>query len=358
MTNQFRNWMFIAMVGVVAYLAASVMQPFVSALLWASALTILTAPLYEKVRNGCERGRFKKSAETIAGLVACLVTILVFVLPFVIVLLGISPQAEGVGATDGSSRSIERTLQNLDQQLASVKASVGASSFSLERTWQENQKEIVSGLQAPLVGVLKSLGVTLFSLGIAILAQFFLLRDGWKLKEGALDLIPLEHAQTERLLQRLTDTVWAVFYGTVLVAMLQGGLIGAAYAYVGLPNWLLLTVLSAVMAIIPLLGAPVVYFPVAFLLLFQGKTQEALIILGFGTMFVSNIDNVIKPFLIGGRSNLHPLPIFFSILGGVFFFGPIGVISGPMLLTITLVVIEALREKTKLPDAPETAASE
>jgi predicted PurR-regulated permease PerM len=189
------------------------------------------------------------------------------------------------------------------------------------------------------------------------LLSFFFLRDGHKVWEATCDLMPMPRERTAKLFQRLVDTVWAVFYGTVLVALLQGALIGGAYAVAGLQNWLVLAVLSFVMAIIPLLGAPVVYFPVAIMLLLQGDTRGALIVGLFGSLFVSNIDNVIKPFLIGGRSNLHPLPVFFSILGGVLFFGPIGVMAGPMTLTLALVVLEEVREQVRQPAETEPRTS-
>jgi predicted PurR-regulated permease PerM len=118
----------------------------------------------------------------------------------------------------------------------------------------------------------------------------------------------------------------------------------------------ILGVIAFLLCIVPLLGSPVIYVPVAIGLFLQGNTTGALGILAFGFLIVSNIDNALRPFLIGGRTNLHPMLIFFSILGGVLLFGPVGVMAGPMLITILLTLFEVLRERMQMPDATEPAS--
>jgi predicted PurR-regulated permease PerM len=133
-----------------------------------------------------------------------------------------------------------------------------------------------------------------------------------------------------------------------LVAIIQGTIMGITYALAGAPNALLLGVLSVILCIIPLLGAPVLYIPSGLIMLANGNTAGAFAVLGVGFLVVSQIDNLLKPFFIGGRANLHPMATFFSILGGVLLFGAVGVMAGPMLLTILIALQHIVRERVRL----------
>jgi predicted PurR-regulated permease PerM len=174
-----------------------------------------------------------------------------------------------------------------------------------------------------------------------------MLRDGERLREPALELIPLERAKAEDVLSKMSQTIHAVFIGVVLVALIQGTISGVAYVVCGVPSPLVWFVATTVLCAIPLLGAPLIYVPMALLLLSQGKTPQAigLLVVGFGV--VSQVDNLLRPFVIGARVNLHPMAIFFSLLGGVLALGPVGIMAGPVLLTILLALQDIIREKNR-----------
>jgi len=326
-----------------------IVQPFLPALLWATVLTILTLPLTGRLQKRFDRVKWLKGdrSETVAALVSTLLTLVILLIPFAMVGFGIFLQLGGVTSSlegNGDKVTFDSVLTQIDASVKPIAQRLGAGDFSVGKYVNENREQLVSSIRQPLTNFVRQGGFTILTIVIALLTQFFMLRDGHRLRQPAIDLSPFDRERTEGLFHRISETVWAVFVGTVLVAIIQGAIIGITYAFVGVPNALLLGVISAVLCIIPLLGAPVVYIPVGLILLAQGKVTEALVILGVGFIIVSNIDNVLKPFLIGGRANLHPVAIFFSILGGVFLFGPIGVMAGPMVLTVLLSVIEVLRE--------------
>lgn len=188
---------------------------------------------------------------------------------------------------------------------------------------------------------------TVLTIVIALLTMFFMLRDGEKLRGPALELIPLPKEKSLAILARVVDTIRAVFVGTVLVAIIQGAVIGVTYYIAGVAGAPLLGIISMMLCVIPLLGAPVIYVPVGLLLLLQGKVWQGAAVLAVGFLIVSQIDNVLKPFLIGNKVNLHPMAVFFSIFGGVLLIGPIGLMAGPMILTICLALIEIVHERLK-----------
>lgn len=329
--------------------AGMMLMPLLGALLWAIVLSVLTSPVYRRIRTRLEKIPIlakKDRHENVASLLVTLGTLLIICIPFVLVGLGIFMQVGGMSQDIAQgSLSPEALVAQLDTAVKPITDRLGVSDFSLVEYVQSNREEIANALRAPIGKFAGQAAFTAFILVIALLSQFFLLRDGHQMKEPALRLLPLPRERSLELLHRVSETVHAVFVGTVLVAILQGALIGATYALVGVPNALLLGVISAVLCIVPFLGAPIIYIPVALMLLFQGKTTPALIILGVGFLIVSNVDNVIKPFLIGGRANLHPVAIFFSVLGGIALFGAIGVMAGPMLLTILLLLLEVVQDQ-------------
>jgi predicted PurR-regulated permease PerM len=341
-------------------LGVALILPFLPALLWAVVLSVLMYPLYrrwERVLSSHERFRDGHGA-TIAGLGTTILTLVIICVPFLLIGIGLFVQLGGVAAdlvAEGSGRviSLDAVLRQVDGALVPILQRLGAGEFSVAAYVGEHREELAQMLRAPAGRLAGQALFTLLTLIIALLTMFFMLRDGWRLREPALQLIPLPRDRSQSILERLAETIRAVFIGTVLVAILQGTVIGIAYAFAGVEHALLLGVVSVVLCIVPLVGAPVLYVPVGVTLFLQGNPQGALIVLLTGLIVVSNIDNLLKPFLIGGRVNLHPMAIFFSILGGVLLIGPIGVMAGPMLLTFVLAIQDVVRERIEL----ETEAS-
>lgn len=330
-----RNHVFTALLLVGVVLCVLTALPFVPALLWAATLAILAKPLAD---------RFKRLGPTGAALLATLVTGLILVVPLVLIGVGLGLQVGDVSERL-QGRSLESLTADLEKALAPLTERVGIEHFDLRKTLQDNGSQIAGAVRPAATKFAVGAATTVVTLVVALLTQFFLLRDGDRLREPAFAFSPLSRAKTEALMDRTAETVRAVFVGTVLVAALQGAIMGGAYWAAGIPNALLLAVVSAVLCVIPLLGAPVLYIPLGLGLLATGNARGAAIVLGVGFLIVSQVDNVMKPFLISGRASLHPMAIFFAILGGTLLVGPIGVMAGPMLLTIVLGLLEALRQR-------------
>lgn len=149
----------------------------------------------------------------------------------------------------------------------------------------------------------------------------------------------------EQLFTRVGDTVHATVYGTLAVAVVQGILGGLMFWWLGLPAPLLWGLVMAGLAVIPVLGAFVVWIPAALFLALDGSWGKALILAVWGSVVVGGIDNVIYPILVGKRLKLHTIPAFMSIIGGLAVFGPSGLILGPVTLTITVLLLEIWRSR-------------
>lgn len=347
--------------GAVLFGCTAILLPFVPALLWAGVLSVLMFPFYRRFRNRWGKTKLLNGdrAETAASLATVAMTILIVMIPLAIIGLGLFAQVGGISTTlagEAGRPAFESILTQADQAIQPFVDQVGGT-FSVKEYVMTHQEELSQALRAPIAKFAGQAGFTILTIVIALLTMFFMLRDGKSLLKPTCDLVPLPHEKTIEILERVAETIRAVFIGTVLVALIQGAMMGLTFLIVGIPNSLLLGVACAIMAIIPLLGTPVVYIPVALLAMSQGKTNEGIIILVVGFGIVSQIDNILKPFLIGGRTNLHPLAIFFSILGGVLLIGPIGVMAGPMLLTILLALVEVVRSWVAVAPQPDPEAA-
>lgn len=385
--GQYKKLGFWALIAVVLVLVAMVLAPFAQALMWSVILSVLTYPLYRRL---C--GKF---SETISALLTIFSTMFLVAIPLGLVGLLVFLQFRGVvddfeskpvaqtvvqqnsgtgienaPVKSGSSvpvpspisdstvvpevstkvvrspamnSSLSRVAKKVDEALAPHLKRFGID-FNVEKYIQEHGPEITQRITGPITRGAASAAVSVVMMVVAFLTMFFMLRDGHKLLNPAVELLPLPEKWTRKILARVQQTIHAVFMGVILVAFMQGVIAGIGYLIAGIDAWLVWGAATVVLCAVPLLGAPVVYVPLALLLLSQGKIWQGIFLLVWGFGLVSNIDNFLRPKYIGERVGLHYIAIFFSLLGGVLAFGPVGLMVGPVLLTVFLELIQYSRE--------------
>jgi predicted PurR-regulated permease PerM len=172
--------------------------------------------------------------------------------------------------------------------------------------------------------------------GLFVMMLFFLLRDGELLRESLRGISPLTRGQETELLTHLTRTVKGVLMSMIVVPVVQGALAFPAFWMLGVPKphlWSLMVVFAAV---IPVLGSPLAWVPVALYLFFSVSATKGIILFVYGSLVISGIDNLIKPIILRNAAQIHTMLAFLSILGGVYAFGPKGLIAGPMVLSLVL----------------------
>jgi predicted PurR-regulated permease PerM len=175
-------------------------------------------------------------------------------------------------------------------------------------------------------------------------ALFFFFRDGERMVRGLRDLLPMEPEHKDVILMRLYDTLSAVVQGTLVTAVAQGFLAGLGYWVLGVPFSVLLGCTTAFFSLIPF-GTPLVWLSVVGYLLFQAEYVRAVLMLAWGTAIVGTADNVIRPLIIGGRTQIPTIFLFFGILGGLQAYGFLGVFLGPALIAILVAFIRIYREE-------------
>jgi predicted PurR-regulated permease PerM len=182
----------------------------------------------------------------------------------------------------------------------------------------------------------------LIGLGVMILAMYYFLADGPAMLHGLLAMSPLEKRYEEQLLQQFAKISRAVVTATLLSALAQGVLAGIGYKLAGMNSVFLLSVLTMFLAMVPFIGATAVWLPCCLWLFLSGHPMAGGFLAIYGLVIVSMVDNLIKPYILHGQSNLHPLLALLSVLGGVRALGPIGIFVGPMAVVFLQTLLKML----------------
>lgn len=184
----------------------------------------------------------------------------------------------------------------------------------------------------------------LFKFLVMHISLFFLFIEGKNIMQVIVDLTPLKTRYENKLIKEFENTIHATIYGYVVTSFIQGVLAAFGFWIAGVSAPLVFGLLTFIMSMVPLIGATAVWLPIAIVYFAQGNTGWGIFIATYGALIISGIDNIIKPLIIQGKAKIHPVLIFFSLLGGIQFFGPIGILFGPVITSLFIACIRIYRE--------------
>ncbi len=177
-----------------------------------------------------------------------------------------------------------------------------------------------------------------------LLYALFLLPGKRALQEGFLNWLPIERARAQHLLSVTIETINANLYGVVAVSGLQGSLAGLALLFCGIQSWFFWGVVAAFASLVPLVGAALVWVPVAIYYLLVGSWGKALFLAIWGVLVIGMADNIVRPWIVSGKTSLSTLTVFFALLGGLNAFGLIGLVAGPLVFTLVITLYRIIEE--------------
>ncbi|MEO7706473.1 MAG: AI-2E family transporter, partial [Thermoflexales bacterium] len=223
------------------------------------------------------------------------------------------------------------------------------------REWIEREVDLDEQVQQVTGEVAKGVrGALQRAMDIAITALvtpfllFYFVRDKYRILRVLEQSVPLSPRESEQVGNNIRDTLGAVVFGTLAVAVVQGTLGGLMFWWLGLPAPILWGAVMAILAILPLFGAALIWVPAAAYLAINGEWDKALLLTAWGTLVVGLIDNLLYPLLVKNRLRIHTVPVFISVLGGVFAFGASGFVLGPLVLAVAMALIDIWRRRMAL----------
>jgi len=318
------------------YLSYRLVYPFIPAIVWATTAAVITHRFSQWV------GRHVKKPDLKA--VICTGTVAVAILLPII------------GAGYVGIQQVARAFQELKTLDVDKKMDHWLKGHpKLQQAWTSLSKELdpekatqwIDRLQPRAVAVLSTQIYVAIQLLLTLFILYFLYRDEQAALDGVRSVMPLSDRETGRLLRRVDDTIHATIYGVLVVSIIQGIMGGTMFALMGIPGAVLWGAVMGLLAMIPYLGAFVVWGPVAAFLAFNGEWGKALILTTYGAMAIGLIDNLLYPYLVGHRLRQHTVMAFFAILGGVNLFGATGLVLGPVILSVTFFLFELWRQRTE-----------
>jgi predicted PurR-regulated permease PerM len=310
-----------------------IVRPFVSSLAWAAALAVLAWPLHRRLAQRIRR-------PTVAAALSVVAIGLLLVVPSGMLIPSVIDEAMG------GYRLVRSQIESNAWDAALLRYEwIGP-------VWEWLRQRVDMSVVLQQVGAfLTELGslavmtsfVGLIEFALTFFFLFFFLRDRDAVLAGIRDILPLSASETDGILHAAGDTIFATVYGKVVVGIVQGILGGLMFWWLDLPAAWFWGIVMALLSVIPLLGAPLVWLPAALFLLLDGQWVQAIIMAVWGAAVVGLADNLLYPVVVGRYLRLHTVPMLVSLIGGIVVFGAVGFFIGPVVLAVTIALLEVWR---------------
>lgn len=316
--------LFLITVGIVV-VCALMLRPLVPAITGAVVLAIVTQRAYQWIASR-QRNATLAAAFTLILVILCIITPAIFLARN----LGHHLLAVMHSVQNGTAEQAFHTFLNRSPHIA---AALHYSTHNVNlRLAIEKGAGVVAAKSARFLG--GSL-TTAAQIIIMLFLLFFLYRDRDRGLSALRSILPFNDDEMDYLLSRIAETIRVTVLGRFVVAGAQGVVAGITFASLGISGASVLGIMTGIFAVVPSFGAFVVWLPVAIYLAATDHWIRAVVLVSIGALIISTLDNVLYPILVGTRLRLHTVPMFLSILGGVWLFGISGLVIGPVVFTLT-----------------------
>jgi len=191
-----------------------------------------------------------------------------------------------------------------------------------------------------LTGAITNLTDLTLAIILIPFTMYYLFKEGDTVLDEVKTLLPLSKKDKEAIFKKSKDIVYATLYGGVLVSILQGVVEGLTFWALGISSPIFWGTMMALLSFLPVVGTPLVWVPAAIYLFIKVSYIKAIILIAISVFLIVLIDTFLKPMIVSGKTQMHPLLLIFSILGGIKIMGFIGIIAGPIILSFSLTMLE------------------
>ena len=309
-----------------------VFRPFLHVLVLAAVLSVLFHPLYTKLIGPFRGGR------SVSTCLVVVIALVFLIIPVSFFGLQIFAQAQNFFSLSqaGQGAYMQAIQDNVDTLVQHV---VPAFTFNIT----DSVKSSLGFLSDNFGGLLSQTTYISFQIFFLLFAFFFFVRDGERMLDRLVALSPFTHEQNREIMSSVSRTITSVIRGTLFVGLIRLILFTLAFYFLGIPDALLWGSIGGIIGMIPGLGTPFAIIPAFLYLLFYGTIIQAIGMAIFGGLIFFFIDNMLSAYFFGKGLHVSAPFILFSILGGVIFFGPLGFIFGPIILSLFISMIDMYR---------------
>lgn len=333
---------FFSLLLLLLYQAGRIAATFLWALLWASIISLALHPAYQRVLAA-----LKGRASLAAGAMT-LLTIAVIIGPAVAVLAALASQAVDLyrwAIELVQSGRLAEFWERFTQTPLGAAAGGVLDLQGIKGGLVGGFGELSSNMAEQIGALLKNTLLLFVNLAVMILSLFFFFRDGESYARSVMAVLPFTQKQKLAISRKFLDTFSAVINGVFIIAIVQGIMAGAGFAVFGIPFAVFWGFLAAVLALLPVGGAALVWAPAAAWLLLTDSTLNGVLLALWGAVLVSLPDNFLKPLIIGKKAKLPTFLLFIGILGGIRAYGILGILFGPVVVTLLMAFVKIYREE-------------
>jgi predicted PurR-regulated permease PerM len=333
----------LALAALALYFCYLIARPFLTPIFLAFMIAIVFHPIHVRVQARLRR-------RNAAALISTILVLIILVVPTMALGAIVSKEVRGLyqllderSAQQGGWNPY--AMHIVDRLFGWVGQYIDLNSLDLRGALLRWLEQISRFLLSRGAQILSNVVSFLAEAVIAFFTLFFLFREGGSIAARAASFLPLRSGQVDRLFTGISNSIIANVYGCLAVGAAQGTLLSLAFGVLGLPSPVLWGLVTALFSLIPIIGSAAVWGPAVIILMVSGHWWKGLILLSWGAAVVGQIDSLVRPYVISERAKMHTLLVFFALLGGVKAFGVMGLFIGPVVLSVTLVVLEMLQEE-------------
>lgn len=317
----------LVLIAFIGYLLVSLLYPFSTAILWAFTLAIVLQP-WQKWLNK------KISNKTIVALIGVATAVTVIIVPLVFVSFQVTKEIKIIYRYFQNPQNVDALVEMAkdNKVLIWLEENAGVSATDIKESLSEKISTILNFALQYVTKIISNSFSLIINFIFTLFTLFFLLRDGDKFLHWLLKLLPISNEKKLELVERVKLVINATLFGNVVVAITQASLAGFMFYLLGVPAVLIWTVIMAILAMIPMVGTAFIWVPTAIWLFLTGSIAKAIILVVWGIFVVGLIDNILRLMLVGRQTNLPTIVTFYSVLGGIRIFGPLGLVLGPLIV--------------------------
>lgn len=334
-TSTERYFLFILLL-IAIVLTILIFYPFLAIIILSAAFAVVLGPVYHFIKKHIVR-----NIAWLASIITVILFLLCLCVPLFFVGKAVFNQTQNIYQNIMISGNSNHFVSSIDSYIN--KQLPAGFSFDVH----SKVTEIMSSLSSNLANLFKSTVNSILMFVLMVFALFYLFKDGEKWRKSFVKIFPLSDDNTNEILDNLKKSINRIFKGSFIIAIAQGVLAWIGFTIFGVPNAIIWAVVAGIASFIPTIGTSIVTVPAMLFLFFTGMQLQALGLLVWSAILVGTIDNVLTPYIISKDTEIPSLFILFAILGGVALIGPLGILIGPLVLSLLYSLISIYKKQLK-----------
>ena len=353
-SESYRKIVFSLILLVLVIVSFLIIKPFITAVLTGVIFSYIFYPVYSKI---CK----KITNKNISSLIASIFVVLIITIPLFFVLNTVSKEVRAIETNykilkqKMISGEFQEECQNVNNPICGITNYITdtVSNPEIRYYFDATVDKATSKIEDIVSDIVFSIPIYMLNMFIVLFVMFFLFKDGKILVNKIEKILPLKSKYRKHVFKKLDDMTYAVIYGSIVIAIIQGILGGIGFAIFGVPSPLLWGIVMIFASLIPYIGSSIIWFPAALMLIFNGYFNseinpiiKGVLLILYGILIVGTADNILKPKIIGDKGGLHPVLVLLGVVGGLMSpLGFIGMFVGPIILAMLVVFIKIYEEE-------------